>query len=294
MRVAVSEFLRGVAFLDTNALHFLGLYVRLHLMVAPEENRFPVLNVPEDSDPPLVAKMNRVALGRARMAIEKQRETGERGAWRAVEQGLSVIEFLLGKNFDYPYRVEYAPVSELELIEGRVFGAAVQKYAREGAPYRMWSRRLRDGEVADRIGPELREDIWKEVEGLRNSVSSLGIEIEESSPSGAAVTMELATRLLRWVHLSFADAMVYASAARVGAECLLTTDKYLCGVVNSIKIAEIRGEDGRYADAAAEIRRTVGKGGKVHVERPVGYLVSRSDVCVPEKERQQMEDGSES
>ena len=280
--------------MDTNALHFLGLYVRLHFVGAPEESTFPVLSIADDGDPQSVGEMNRVALGRARMAIERRHAMDADEVWRSVEKGLAVTAFLLGKNFDYPYRVEYALASELELIEGRVVGAAVQKYAREGAPYRMWSRRLRDDEVAGRIGPEHREKIWREVEGLRSSVSSLGIEIANSTSGVAAHTMELAMRLLRRIHMSFADAIVYASAAVAGAECFLTTDKYLCSVVNSIKIAEKRGEDSEYADAAAEVRRTVGKGGTVRVDCPVGYLVSKSGVDVPPEARQQMEECSES
>lgn len=259
-----------IAFLDTNVLHYLSLYFER----VPDDRRYPTLDI---------AERNETGGGRQRIEeslferaadyIASNKEGGDAELWEHVGKGLQAVKFLRGVRDRAPYQVEYAPVSELELIEGKVFGAAVQKYAREGAPYRMWSRRPRDEEVAVRVGPGQREDIYREVESLGKTLEEMGVRVADSRSETARDVMDLSREVMKFVHLSVCDAIVYASAMVAGADCVVTTDRHLWRVVTTIKGAESGGGDAIYREAVVEIQRMLAGEGAEQVVLPAGRLI---------------------
>ena len=94
--------LRKVAFLDTNVLHFVGLYLRR----ARDQGLFPLVG-------------DDVAAAKRHLS-----DTIENDALKSsLNKGLRVVAHLQSKNI----RIEYSAVSELELMEGRARGKALEK-----------------------------------------------------------------------------------------------------------------------------------------------------------------------
>ena len=104
-----------VAFLDTNTLHYIGLY----LEHAKEKNLFP-----------FGAESTKNGKDRA---IEEVNSLAEVDLRKSLKRGLQTFDFLLTQDV----QVQYATVSELELLNGRIRGRAVVSAAKEGVPDRM-------------------------------------------------------------------------------------------------------------------------------------------------------------
>ena len=119
---------RKVVFLDTMTLH----YTRLCLEYAEKND----LQFPADEQTISILKNH---FGRV----------SEKPLKESLLKGLETI-ILLSKN---DVQIEYASVSELEMITGIVEGEARIKVAQEGIPYRMWSK-FPEREIRDRIAAE--------------------------------------------------------------------------------------------------------------------------------------------
>ena len=104
---------RQVVFLDTNALHYMHLY----LTHACNESLYPFC--PND--------------GSGDEARQHLRTVESRNLRDSLRKGLDAIVDLSTTDS----QVEYSPVSELELIAGRARGRAIEKTAQEGIPDRM-------------------------------------------------------------------------------------------------------------------------------------------------------------
>lgn len=273
-----------LAFLDTMVLHYLQLY----MAEVPEHVMYPTGCVVGSGEPTYGSEGDRdAAIAKTREHIIGRASDGDREFWNSVDKGLSVVSFLMGSDGTRPYVVEYAMVSELELMSGKVRGAAVMKYAREGVPQRMWGR-LRDEGIARRVGLVDRRRIWSEVEGMRNGLDDLGLGVADRSGSGVGDAMELAKGLVQAVHLSTVDAIVYASALVARADCLITNDEYLHEVVESVSLAELNGTDEECRQAALEIRRMVGADGKGHEVFPRGRRFGKGGLEIESRARRRV------
>ena len=139
-----------VVFLDTNALHFIYLY----LEHARNQRLYPF--TPKE-DAVAEAKKNLRAVGEANLK-------------KSLEKGLAAVDYLSKPDV----RVEYSSVSELELIVGRARGKAVESAAKEGIPDRMWTH-FYDKEISARLTTADLTDIRTRVEGLGPTLERAGI-----------------------------------------------------------------------------------------------------------------------
>ena len=202
-----------VAFLDTNALHFIHLY----LEHARDQRLYP-----------FSSNENPVAEANERLGLVE-----ERNLRLSLERGLEAIESLSTAEI----RVEYSSVSELELIAGRARGRAVERAAKEGIPDRMWTRFF-EKEVSVRLETADLTEIRGRVECLCTSLEKAGILATVSDEGRARDVLDLAKDIIGLVYLGFADSVVYASALVTGADYLITGDGYLRKTVNRIRNGE--------------------------------------------------------
>ena len=265
------QSLQRLAFLDTNVLHFLNLYFES----VPPDRRYPTVDVIEQDDTDGDSRrVEEQSFKRTIEYIEGEKKRGEEALWTSVGKGLKAVNFLRGGGRGTPYRVEYARVSELELMEGRVRGAVVEQFAREGAPPRMWTRGIPEKVVESRVGREKRKEIWQGVGGLRQALGDMGIRVAVTRSGPSRDVMDLAWGVMKVVHLSVGDAIVYASTLRMRADCLVTGDEYLCSVVGRIKDAASGRGSVAYLEAAEEIRRRWVGAGAEEASFPYGHRIT--------------------
>ena len=197
---------RTVLFLDTNSLHYLDLFVRFS----------------EEHD----------LIGETDKGIVEQRIDGidDENYQDSIRRGCNIVYFALQEDA----LVEYSPVSKIELLAGRVKGAAIENAAKEGVPDRMWSR-IDEREIRDR-------SIAQDLKRIRTRVDDLGSVLDRwdvtlvygSGVSRAIDVLELASVVVGMVFMSTADSIVYASAIAARADYLVTGDSYLRETVNLI------------------------------------------------------------
>ena len=147
--------LRSVAFLDTNTLHYIGIYLEF----AKEHNLFPLAKD--------------VAENEKHAAAERVNELAEANLKKSLKQGLEIVHFLATRDL----QVQYAPASELELLTGRTRGKAVVSAAKEGVPDRMWSR-FPEREVRDRVTLADSSAIKATIDGLTSTLEESGIAVK--------------------------------------------------------------------------------------------------------------------
>ena len=204
------QSIRGVAFLDTNTLHEVGLY----LTHAKSNSLYPFST--ED---------NAIEESKRRL-----REVAEKGLARTLKRGLETIDFLSREDV----QVEYSPVSELELVVGRVRGAAIVSAAKEGIPSRMWSK-IQEEEIRERISGAELVDLKTRVEDLSTLLENSGIEITATDAYRTRDVLELAKGIVGLVYLDAVDSIIYASALIAEADYLVTRDMYLRETANLIQ-----------------------------------------------------------
>ena len=199
---------RKVAFLDTNALHYVGTFLnyvrKIGLHFSLEKNTIYQLN----------ECLNRVS--------EKRLKDG-------LKMGMNTILFLASEGI----QIEYSPVSELELLSGRAKGRAIEKMAKERVPDRMWSR-LTEFEIRDRLVEEDFVDIATGVVRLENMLSDAGITVTASDAERTRDVLELAKTIAGLVYMGAEDSIIYASAIVAQADYLVTGDRYLRKTANLI------------------------------------------------------------
>ena len=198
---------RTVVYLDTNSLHYLDLFLQF-----VQNSDFTIDDI-----------------GSRELAtqLEQVEEVGYR---KSIQKGCRIISFVLQEDA----QVEFSQVSNIELLCGRVRGAAIENAARQGIPDRMWSR-IGEHEIRD----------WSNETGLqriRTRIADLGSTLKESgvfmgiASEGKRVLdiLELATVIVGHVYMSATDSIVYASAIAARADLLITGDGYLSKTVNLI------------------------------------------------------------
>ena len=228
-----------VAFLDTNTLHFMDCY--LHY------SRAEGLNPASDEDV--------IVLERRLTQVVDQ------ALRRSIRNGMKTINWLLEQGL----QIEYSPISELELIAGRVRGTALLSAAREGIPDRMWTR-VGDADVQRRVAAEEMGAIGSRLVALSDQLVALGIPRLYAN-AGAGDVWELARSLAELVYLSPNDGIIYAGALQVQANYLVTSDEYLRRIANEIRDSgrthfrevrrHVRGMSGYVLDASIERRAEV-------------------------------------
>ena len=202
-----------VVFLDTNALHQIHLY----LTRAEVEGLYPFA-----ADECTIAK-----------AREHLGNVQDNNLRKGLTQGLDIVVGLAGPEVDV--RIEYSPVSELELIVGRARGRAVENAAKEGVPDRMWTRLHDELEISARLTTADLLDVKTRVEGLGPAMKKAGILATMSDPDRTRDALDLAKEIAGLVYLGLADSVIYASTLVAGADYLITMDNYFRKTVNRIK-----------------------------------------------------------
>ena len=220
---------RQVVFLDTNALHYMHLY----LTHAYKEDLYPFC--PNDG-----------AADEARQHLRTVASGSLRGS---LSKGLEAIVDLSRTDS----QVEYSPVSELELIAGRARGRAIEKTAREGIPDRMWTR-FHGEEISARLNTEDLVEIGTKIASLSTMLDEAGVQATVSDPDRISDVFDLAKRIGGLVYVGFADSVIYASALVAGADYLITFDDYLGKTVNRIRTGPPP-----YDDIKKRLRTVVGE-----------------------------------
>ena len=199
--------LREVVFLDTNVLHFIGLY----LTRAKDHGLFP--------------------FGSDEAAAEKHLSgMPEADLAKSLRKGLNVVSSLRREN----PRVEYSTASELELLVGRARGRAIEKAAAEGIPDRMWTR-LRDENIGRRLRASDLTAVTTTVDGLGHALQEAGIDATVSNADSARDVLGIARELMGLVYLSVIDSVIYAEAIAAEADRIISADDYLRKTVNRIR-----------------------------------------------------------
>ena len=208
---------RKVAVLDTNVLH----YVSLYLKHAEDGSMYPFVNAKMDADN---------AVAEAKRRVEDLTGTSLK---KSLGHGLSVLSWLSKTDA----RVEYSPITDLELMVGRLKGKALEAAAGEGVPDRMWSRFHADEkEVSVRLTPEDLKGIMTGVLGLRSALEDVGVVATANVAREREVeVLDLAKQVVGLVYMSVADCIVYSHALAAQADYLITNDGYLNSTVNRIR-----------------------------------------------------------
>ena len=198
---------RKVAFLDTNVLHFVDLYLRR----AVRHELFPL-----DGD--------------EAAAYSHMDGSTEDDLRKSLTNGLNTVAYLLRDNA----RVEYSVIAELELMSGRARGRALERAAAEGVPDRMWTR-FREKEVNDRLQAGDLTEIQRRVREIGPTLEAAGIDASVADADRTKDALRLAKHVAAAVHMSVADCMIYAGSLVAEADELISADNYLRKTVNRLR-----------------------------------------------------------
>lgn len=215
---------RKVVLLDTNALHYLALFVGF-----ARDNGFDAADI-ED--------------GALSTLMSKEDDSGYR---RSLQKGHALISFI----FREDAQVEYSQFTVVELLCGRIRGAAIMSLAREQVPERMWSR-IDEKDVDERSMHDLPR-IKDRVEDMAGVFGDWNIMFRATGASRqSADVLLLARDIVGLVYMTAADSVVYAEAVAARADYLVTDDRYLRGTVNRIHSP---GGNERFQNIAQELTR---------------------------------------
>ena len=200
-----------VAFLDTNTLHYIGIY----LEYSKDRDLFPW-------DFEDATKEKETAIG----IVNNIEEAGLR---KSLRKGLETVDLLLTQGI----QVQYAPVSELELLTGRTKGRAILSAAEEGVPDRIWSR-FQEKEIRERVGPTELMEIKDKVDRLTSMLEEARVAVKANHSGQTSDALELAKDINGLVYMEAMDSVIYANALVAQAKYLFTADGYLKETVNYI------------------------------------------------------------
>ena len=203
--------LQKVAFLDTNMLHFVGLY----LGHAKKMDLFPF------------------GEATAEAAVESlEALTWSDGAKESLQRGLYLLKMAREKDFV----LRHGWMSELELIAGRVRGQAMLNAATEGIPDRMWSHfHFMEKYIRDRMDGAAMRKAALGVKEIADRLDHLGLSEGTSSRADLPNAVDLASKIVANVYMEVADSIIYASAIFARADILFTSDAPLRETVNLIR-----------------------------------------------------------
>ena len=208
---------QDVAFLDTNALHF--LYLANRRASTDGVRLFTPGNRSGDF---------------LKMLLTTRSLADDKPMRAALKKGASVIAFCRSKDL----LIRYSPISELELQTGRAKGKALLKMAAQGVPERMWSQ-IRDSDISKQVRGQPLADCHRDVEDwLKRLTDELGSgPMAEPSES---VVWDIARALSGLVYLTTCDCLVYANALHTHAKYVVTFDRHLKKTVNRIRSTDTK------------------------------------------------------
>ena len=249
-----------MAFLDTNYLHCVGLYLR-H---AEEEGLFPYVE-------------HSASDGRQE-ALDSISSFPESHSHASLRRGLGLLHCALTHNLE----IHYGPISELELITQRTRGKAIVSAASEGLPGRMWTR-FPEEAIPERVAPAEMSATKEAVDRLAAALRERGVVVTAGMGGKEDFnTLELAKALNGRVYVDVLDSIVYASALLAQADYLLTGDGYLRRTANLIQNPE---HGSHFEEIRQELRELIaalilGDPEKVHL--PSAHSVATSgEVSLP-------------
>ena len=218
---------RKVVFLDTMTLHC----IRLCLEYAKKDS----LQFPTDEQ----------AVSGLKNHFSSVREKPLR---ESLQKGLETISRLSTDDV----QIEYAPVSELEMLTGIAEGEARIKVAQEGIPYRMWSR-FSQKEIRDRMTVEDLAAIKARIDTLGSMLEESGVTVTRSDSKQTNEVIELSKGIVGLIYVGEIESIIYASAVAAGADYLVTADNYLMETVNNIR----NSKDLRYEEIRRQLSELV-------------------------------------
>lgn len=201
--------LKKTAYLDTNTLHFIGIY----LEKAKRDNLYPFKTEPPDE---------------SAERLEKEK-ISDRELKKRLMQGLRTLDYLK----EHDLQVEYSIVSRLELINGRTRGKAVEYAAKEGIPDRMWSRRFTESEVRKRVSNTDMNSISERINRIFSNIEESNITVL-SNERRVQDVLDLAGGISGLIYMGAIDCIIYAGALVAQADYLITSDEYFRKTVNQI------------------------------------------------------------
>lgn len=222
-----------VGFLDTNVFH----YVSLYLQFATNHRLFPLGPEAQESTGSLAEATERI----------KQQE--EKQYAQSLQKGFGVIYRVLNQDI----QVRYAPVSELELIAGRLRGRAIIKAAEEGLPDRMWTK-FDEEEIRKRLITEDNTEITAQIGDIVSTLMRAGLMIIPADNRDARYVLEVTKFLAGLVYLQPMDAIIYSAALVAQAREFYTADGFLRRTVNRIGNPHQSSED---KEISAQVRQRV-------------------------------------
>ena len=250
---------KKVAFLDTNTLHYIGLY----LEYANEKTLYP-----------MGEKLTEIEKNAAKNEVDKLMGTNQK---RNLKQGLETVYLLLTQDVE----VQYSPVSEIELLAGKTRGKAFLISAEEGVPDRMWSH-IQEEEIQELVDYTVSTELKNKVNEFSAMLDKLGVAVKTDTGEGAnKEVMGLAKDINGLVYMSPMDSIIYASSLVAQADYLFTADDYLKKTVNDIRDS--------YKDSFEDIRNqlrrfvsiiTLGNDGKVIL--PSAHKVTADGTTQPQ------------
>ena len=246
-----------VVFLDTNTLHCIGIY----LEYARGKNLFPWHS--ED-----------IKKGKDE-AKENVNDLAEADLKRSLKQGLETVYWLSTQDV----QVQYATISELELITARTKGKAIISAAKEGVPDRIWSH-FREEEIRERVGTTDLTNIKDRVSRLTSMLKESGIAVETRNQTNES--LELAREINGLVYMEAPDSIIYASAILAQADYLFTADGYLKKTVNYIYSPS--SQQSRYENIRQQLQQFVSQiilGNTEDIELPRAHTIMADGVSKP-------------
>ena len=222
------QIFRKVVFLDTMTLHF----IRLCLEYA--KNNDLQYSKDEQAISELSSRFDKVPGKRLK---------------ESLKQGLETVTLLSNNDV----QIEYAPVSELEMLTGIAKGDALIKAAKEGGvPSRMWSR-FPENEIRERITPAELEAIKDRIYGLDSMLEESGVVVAPSDSKRTNEVNDLAKCIVSLIYMGEIDSIIYASALTAGADYLVTADGYLRETVNLVR----NSDDDRYKGISETLKKFI-------------------------------------
>ena len=196
-----------VAFLDTNTLH----YIRMYLDIARRNRLYPFTQ-------------HQTSVSESTRHL---RELAEKALRTSLGRGLRTVRYLLKNRF----AVRYAAFSELELIVGRIKGIAVESLAKEGVPDRFWGT-LGEAVISKRVSATKLSAVQLRVGNLSIVLQDIGISA--NSVAKGSEILDLARAVLGLAYMSVGDSVVYSSAISAQADYLISWDGYFRTLINDI------------------------------------------------------------
>ena len=204
------EYLK-VAFLDTNTLHYIGLY----LCHAKKNTLYPWIAGARTKD--------------VDAARDNVGDFADDKLKRSLKRGLETVHVLLIHNL----QAQYSPASELELLAGKTRGEAILSAAKEGIPDRMWTHFYED-EVRSRLNLADMKAISETVQRLSVTLEDSGVAVKANVQDRKQDALYLAKEINGVVYMEPMDSIIYASSIVAGADYFVTADESLRKTINCI------------------------------------------------------------